>query len=72
MPMVDIAMFTSKHIKRLCLSHVSERVKSDFFKIFLDNSKANGNLIVLFIEPITSSLLNLIEDDEFNVDKYVI
>ncbi len=71
MPMVDIAMFTIKHIKRLCLSQVSKKVKSDFFKILLDYSKAKGNLVVFFIEPITSRLLNLIEDDEFNVDNFM-
>jgi hypothetical protein len=71
MPMVDIATFTIKHIKRLCLSHVSKKVKSDFFKILLDYSKAKGNLVVFFIEPITLCLLNLIEDDEFNVDNFV-
>jgi hypothetical protein len=70
-PMVDIAMFTIKHIKRLCLSHVSEKVKSDFFKILLDYSKANGSLIVFFIEPIMLHLLNLIEDDELNVDNFI-
>ena len=48
-PMVDIATFTIKHIKRLCLSHVSKKVKSDFFKILLDYSKAKGNLVVFFI-----------------------
>ncbi len=71
-PMVDIATFTIKHIKRLCLSHVSEKVKkSDFFKILLDYRKAKGNFVVFFIEPITSRLLNLIDDDEFNVDNFV-
>ncbi len=69
--MVDIATFTIKHIKRLCLSHVSKKVKSDFVKILLDYSKAKGNLVVFFIEPITSRLLYLIEDDEFNVDNFV-
>ncbi len=69
--MVDIATFTIKHIKRLCLSHVFNKVKSDFFKILLAYSKAKGNLVVFFIEPITSRLLNLIEDDEFNVDNFV-
>ncbi len=57
-PMVDIALFTIKHIKRLCLSHVSKKVKPGFFKILLDYSKANGNIVVFFIEPITSHLLN--------------
>jgi hypothetical protein len=71
MPMVDIATFTIKHIKRLCLSHVSDKVKSYFFKMLLDYSKANDNLVVFFIEPITLCLLNLIEDDEFNVDNFV-
>ncbi len=71
MPMVDIATFTIKHMKRLCLSHVSKKVKSDFFKILLEYSKASGNLIVFFIEPITARLLNLIEDDEFSVDNFM-
>jgi hypothetical protein len=62
-PMVDIATLTIKYIKRLCLSHVSKKVKSDFFKILLDYSKAKGNLVVFFIEPITLRLLNLIEDN---------
>jgi hypothetical protein len=70
-PMVDIATFTIKHINRLCLSHVSKKAKSDFFKILLDYSKANGNLVVFYIEPITLRLLNIIEDDEFNVDNFV-
>jgi hypothetical protein len=69
--MVDIATFTIKDIKRLCLSHVSKKVKSDFFKILLYYSKANGNLVVFFIEPITLRLLNLIEVDEFNADNLV-
>ncbi len=68
--MVDIATFTIKHIKRLCRSHVSKKVKSDFFKNLLD-SKANGNLVLFYIEPIIVRLLNLIEDDEFNVDNFM-
>jgi len=71
MPMVDIATFTIKHNKRICLSHVSEKVKSDFFKILLEYSKANGNLVVFYVEPTTVHLLNLIEDDEFNVDNFM-
>jgi hypothetical protein len=71
MPMVDIATFTIKHIKRLCLSHISEKVKSDFFKILLDYSKAKGNLVVFYIEAITLHLLNLMDDDDFNVDNFV-
>jgi hypothetical protein len=70
-PMVDIATFIIKHIKKLCLSHVSKKVKSDFIKILLDYSKAKGNLVVFIIEPITLRLLNLIEDDEFNVNNFV-
>ncbi len=72
MPMLDIALFTIKHIKRLRLSHVSKKVKSDFFKILLVYSKARGNLVVFYIEPITVPLLYLIEDDEFNVDNLMI
>ncbi len=69
--MVDIALFTIKHIKRLCLRHVSTKVKSDFFKILLDYSKAKGNLVVFYIEPITACLRYLIEDDEFNMDNFM-
>ncbi len=71
MPMVDIAPFRIKHIKRLCLSHVSNKVKSDFFKVLLDYSKAKCNLVAFYIEPITAHLLYLIEDDEFNVDNFM-
>jgi hypothetical protein len=46
-------------------------VKSDFVQILLDQSKAKSNLVVFFIEPITLHLLNLIEDNEFNVDNFV-
>jgi hypothetical protein len=46
-------------------------VKSEFFKILLDYRKAKGNLVVFYIEPITLRLLNLIDNDEFNVDNFV-
>ncbi len=67
-PTVDVAINTIKHIKRLFISHVSEKVKSDFFRIVIEYSKSNGNLVAFYIEPITACLLDLIEDDEFNVD----
>ncbi len=67
-PMVDMATFTIKHIKRLFISQVSEKAKSDFFRIILEYSKANGNLVAFYIKPIPTRLLDLIEDDEFNVD----
>jgi hypothetical protein len=67
-PMVDMATFTIKHIKKLFISQVSEKVKSDFFRIILEYSKANGNLVAFYIKPITVHLLDPIEDDEFNVD----
>ncbi len=63
-----MAIITIKHIKRLLISQVSEKVKSDFFRITLEYSKANGNLVAFYIKPITVRLLDLIEDDEFNVD----
>ncbi len=69
MPMVDIAVFTTKHIKRLIIiSHVSNKVMSDFFKILSDYRKAKCNLVVFYIEPITAHLIYLIDDKEFNVD----
>ncbi len=70
-PMVDVAMYTIKHIKRLFISHVSEKVKSDFFRIVIEYSKSNGNLVPFYIEPITARLLDLIEDDEFNEDNFM-
>ncbi len=69
--MVDMATFTTKHIKRLCLSHVTEKVKSDFFRIIIEHSKANCNLVVFYIKPITVCLLDLFEDDAFNVDSFM-
>ncbi len=71
MPMVDVAMYTIKHIKRLFIIHVSEKAKSDFFRIVIECSKSNGNLVAFYIEPITVRLLDLIEDDEFNVDNFM-
>ncbi len=71
MPMVDVAMYTIKHIKRLFISHVSEKVNSDFFRIVIEYSKSNGNLVAYYIELITARLLDLIEDDEFNVDNFM-
>jgi hypothetical protein len=69
-PMADVAMYTIKHIKRLCITHVSNKVKSDFFWILIDYSKAKGNLIAFYIEPITACLLELIDDEEFNEDNF--
>ncbi len=66
MPMVDVAMYTIKHIKRLCISHVSNKVRSDFFRVVVDYSKAKDNLIAFFIEPTTARLLELIDDEEFD------
>jgi hypothetical protein len=71
MPIVDIALFTIKHIKRLYISHVSNKVKSYFFKVLLDYSKATVNLVVFYIEPITARPFYLIDDEEFNVDNFM-
>ncbi len=70
--MADVAMYTIKHMKRLCISHVSNKVKSDFFWILvLDYSKAKGNLIAFYLEPITVRLLELNDDEEFNEDNFL-
>ncbi len=66
MPMADVAMYTIKHIKRLIITHVSNKVKSDLFRVVVDYSKAKGNLIAFYIEPITARLLELNDDVEFN------
>ncbi len=39
--------------------------------MLINYSKAKGNLIAFFIEPITSRLLDLIGDKEFNEDKFM-
>ncbi len=69
--MVDVAMYTIKYIKRLTLTQVSKKVKSDLFGMLINYSKAKGNLIAFFIEPITARLLDLIDDEEFNEAKFM-
>jgi hypothetical protein len=69
--MADVAMYTIKHIKQICLSHVSEKVKSDFFRVVVIYCKAKGNLIAFFIEPITACFLELIDDEEFDQAKFM-
>jgi hypothetical protein len=65
-PMADVAMYTIKHIKRLIITHVSNKAISDLFRVVVDYSKAKGNLIAFYIEPITACLLELNDDAEFN------
>jgi hypothetical protein len=67
--MDDVAMYTIKHIKRLTLTQVSKNVKSDFFRMLINYSKAKSNLVAFFIEPFTVHLFDLIDDEEFNEDK---
>ncbi len=71
MPMADVAMHTIKYSKKLTLTQVSKKVKSDFFRMLINYIKAQGNLIAFFIEPITTHLLELIDDDEFNEDAFL-
>ena len=71
MPMADVAMYTIKYIKRLTLTHVSNKVKSDFFRILVDYSQAAGTLITFYLGPITMRLLELIDDKEFNQDVFL-
>ena len=69
--MADVAMYTIKYIKRLTLTQVSKKVKSDLYRMLINYSKAKGNLVEFFIEPITVRLLDLIDDEEFNEDKFM-
>jgi hypothetical protein len=64
--MVDVAIYTIKYFKRLTLTQVSKKVKSDFFRMLINYRRAKGNLVAFFIEPITARLLDLIDDEEFN------
>ncbi len=67
MLMVDMAIYTINYIKRLTLTQVSAKVKSDFFRMLINYSKANGNLVAFFIEPITVRILDLTDDDDNDV-----
>ncbi len=69
-PMADVVMYTIKYIKRLALTHVSNKVDSDFFRILVDYSQAKGTLIAFCLKPITTRLLELIDDEEFNQDAF--
>ncbi len=70
--MADVAMYTIKHIKRLIITHVSTKVKSDLFRVVVEYSKAKGSLIAFYyIEPITTRLLELIDDEGFNQDNFM-
>jgi hypothetical protein len=51
--MVDVVMYTIKYIKRLTLTQVSKKVKSAFFRMLINHSKAKGNVVAFFIEPLT-------------------
>ncbi len=66
MLMADVAMYTIKHIKRLIITHVSNKVKSDLFREVVEYSKTKSNLIAFYIEPITVRLLELNDDVKFN------
>ncbi len=46
-------------------------MKPYFFRIILEYSKANGNLVAFYIKPITACFLDIIEDDEFNVNNFM-
>ncbi len=46
-------------------------MKSDFFRVVVNYSKAKGNLIAVFIELITARLLELIDDEEFDQAKFM-
>ncbi len=70
-PMADVAMYTIKHIRRLIITHVSNKVKSDLFRVVVEYSKAKGNLIAFYIEPITACHLELNDDAEFNQDAFL-
>ncbi len=70
-PMADVAIFTIKHLKNLIINHVTKKVKSDLFRVVVEYSKAKGNLIAFYIEPITSRLLELIDDEGFNRDNFM-
>jgi hypothetical protein len=70
-PMIDIAIFTIKHIKRLVITLVTNKVKADLFNIVAEYSKANGNLAAMFVEPIAACLLSLIDDDQISLWHYI-
>ncbi len=59
-PMADVAMYTIKCIKRLTLTHVSNKVKSDFFRIFsrLQPGKRHSHCILPWTNHFAPSWTN--------------
>ncbi len=57
--------------KDFALVMSQKKVKSYFFRVVVDHCKAKGNLIALFIEPITARLLEPIDDEEFDQAKFM-
>ena len=71
LPMLDVAVFIMQHIDRLSISFfVSNKVRADFMRIVSAYTKSKGTTLAIYIEPIASRLLVLIDDENFRVEKF--
>ncbi len=73
LPMFDVAVFIMQHIERLSISYVSNKVRVDFLRIILIYAKSKDKLflLALYIEPIASRLMLLMDDEAFHVEKCI-
>ncbi len=73
MPMLDVAVFIIRHIKRLDISFVSNKVKADLVRLISDYTKAQGSKahLYVYIEPIAIMLLAVMDDEYFQHDKFI-
>ena len=68
--MLDVAVFSMQHIDRLSISFVSNKVRADLVRIVFAYTKSKCTTLAIYINPIASRLLVLIDDENFTVEKF--
>jgi hypothetical protein len=68
---IGISCITVPHLVTGGQKHTRTNVKSDFVRVVINYSKAKGNLVAFFIEPITARLHDTIDDEEFDETKFL-
>jgi hypothetical protein len=68
--MLDVAVFSMQHIDRLNISFVSNKVRADLVRIVFAYTKSKCTTLAIYINPIASHLLVLIDDENFTVEKF--
>ncbi len=70
MPMNDVALMIMKHIIRLNIFFVSNKVIDDLQRTISDFTKSKNKHLMLYIEPIANRLMQLNGDDSFSVSNF--